>query len=116
MFCDISAGAQAASADVPTATEEDTSARQAKRSVIETILAGDTLPWRIPESVERGYEISICLTSAHAIPEFGKFPRLGMDVIVNVVWLADYWAKAEDDSQVVSALESLSLDGSWTSC
>ena len=33
-----------------------------------------------------------------------------MDVVVNAVWLAYYWAKVEEDKNAASALESLILD------
>ena len=71
---------------------------------------GGPLPWRVPESVERGFEIPIYLTNAQSVPEFGSFPRLGMDVVVNAVWLAYYWAKAEDNANAASALEKFILD------
>ena len=67
------------------------------------------LPWHIPESVERGYEIPIYLMCMHGLPELGEFPRLGMDVVVNAVWLAYYWAKKEDNGPAVSALAKLIL-------
>ena len=44
------------------------------------------------------------------MPEFGRFPRLGLDVVVNAVWLAYYWAKAEANADAESALERLILD------
>ena len=115
MFCDPSAAVQAASAEDKTATtattsEDDAHGRAAKRSVFEIIMAGSKFPWRIPEAVERGLEIPICFTGAHSIPECGSFPRLGMDVVVNAVWLAYYWAKVQGDPEAVSALESLILD------
>ena len=94
LFCDPSAAvAAAASADstqtttTDAATEENTS-RVARRSVFELIMGGETLPWRVPESVERGFEIPIYLTSANSMLELGEFPRLGLDVVVNAVWLA----------------------------
>ena len=116
LFCDPAVAAAAASADnlqatrPDTATEEDACGRGAKRSVFELILAGGPLPWRVPESVERGFEIPIYLTNAESVPECGKFPRLGMDVVVNAVWLAYSWAKAEDNANAASALEKLILD------
>ena len=44
-------------------------------------------------------------------PDLGKFKRLGMDVVVNAVWLAYFWAKQEGDPEAVTALETLILDG-----
>ena len=43
-------------------------------------------------------------------PDLGKFKRLGMDVVVNAVWLAYFWAKQEGDPEAVTALETLILD------
>ncbi len=36
--------------------------------------------------MERGFEIPICITDTSAVPELGKFIRLGMDAVVNAVW------------------------------
>ena len=66
--------------------------------------------WNIPEKVERGYEIPICLTNTDTVPDLGQFKRLGMDVIVNAFWLAWYWAKMEGNSKALSALSKLMLD------
>ena len=43
-------------------------------------------------------------------PQLGAFKRLGMDVVVNAVWLAYYWAKTKKDAEAVSALRALILD------
>ena len=108
LFCDpAGASRAAASADD---LQEDVSGRGAQRSVFELILAGEELPWRVPERVERGYEIPIYLTHAGSMPEIGQFPRLGMDAVVNAVWLGYYWAKLEGNRDAASALENLILD------
>ncbi len=39
-------------------------------------------------AVERGFEIPICITDTAVVPELGDFKRLGMDCVVNAVWLA----------------------------
>ena len=48
-------------------------------------------PWKIPDLVERGYEIPMCIIDPCVVPELGKFKRLGMDVVVGAVWLALLW-------------------------
>ena len=50
------------------------------------------------------------ITSSFEAPETGQFKRLGMDVVVNAVWLPYSWAKREGSSQAVTALEGLILD------
>ena len=60
--------------------------------------------------MERGFEIPICIADTYSVPELGKFKRLGMDVVVNAVWLAYYWAVSEKNFQAVSALRTLILD------
>ena len=57
-----------------------------------------------------GFEIPICVTNAYAVPELGKLTRLGMDVVVNAVWLAYYRANTEKNLEAVSALQSLICD------
>ena len=47
--------------------------------------------------MERGFEIPIAITDPHAVPKLGNFPRLAMDVVVDAVWLAYYWAKTEEN-------------------
>ena len=118
MFCDASEATKAVSAERQSATkaasteagEEGASRPQPRRSVFEVILDRGKLPWRIPTCVERGFEIPFCVTNAYAVPELGKFTRLGMDVVVNAVWLAYYWAKKEKNREVGAALQSLILD------
>ena len=115
LFCSTAAASQAASADAQqppagASGAEDASGQQAQRGVVDIVLQAERLPWRIPDSVERGFEIPICLTAAEAVPELGHFQRLGMDVVVNAVWLAFYWAKLESDAKTVSAIQELILD------
>ena len=45
------------------------------------------------------------------LPEFGQLPRLGMDVVVNAVWLAYYRAKTEGVAKAASALEDVQGSG-----
>ena len=98
LFCDPTSAVKAASAESQggagsSATpvgDEQAVGRASKKSVFDDILASEKLPWRIPELVERGFEIPICFTSTSATPEFGQFKRLGMDIVVNAVWLAYY--------------------------
>ena len=66
--------------------------------------------WRIPETVERGFEIPICITDTEAIPEYGRFKRLAMDVVVNATWLALYWIKTDKNTEAESALKKLILE------
>ena len=66
--------------------------------------------WQIPERVEKGFEIPILIGSSFSEPDIGKFKRLGMDVVVNAVWLAFFWAKQEGSSDAATALEQLILD------
>ena len=50
------------------------------------------------------------ITSDFAVPAIGRFKRLGMDVVVNAVWLVYYRAKTEGTHQAVAVLEKLILD------
>ena len=50
------------------------------------------------------------ILSSFSDPDIGKFKRLGMDVVVNAVWLAYFWAKQEGSWDAVTALEGLILD------
>ena len=93
LYCDASRAKlntmQPATKPAPTdAGQEGASCPQPSRSVYEDILGQENLPWRIPTCVEKGFEIPICVTNAFAVPELGKFKRLGMDVVVNATWLA----------------------------
>ena len=82
---------------------------KAERPSLETIEALPKFPWKIPAMVERGHEIPMCVSEAYSL-EVGKFPRLGMDVVANAVWLALFWAKKEGNQNAVSALKALILD------
>ena len=79
-------------------------------TVLELMAQQETIPWRIPDQVERGYEIPIMIGEAFATPAIGSFKRLGMDVVVNAVWLALFWAKKEQNATAESALRALILD------
>jgi hypothetical protein len=83
---------------------------KAGRRAAETLSQTAKKPWQIPERVEKGFEIPIMIASSFSEPEIGKFKRLGMDVVVNAVWLAYFWAKQEGASDAVTALEELILD------
>ena len=60
--------------------------------------------------VERGFEIPVMITSNFQEPDIGKLKRLGMDVVVNAVWLSYFWAKQEGSMEAATALERLILD------
>ena len=77
------------------------------RRAVENLAAMRRRPWKIPEAVEKGFEIPIMITNSFAAPDIGKFKRLRMDVVVNAVWLAYYWAKKEGTGPAVTALEKL---------
>ena len=106
MFCDTSVAAPASGAE-----DKEIDDDQPKQSLLEVVDGVNKgKPWNIPEQVERGFEIPICITETFAIPELGKFKRLSMDAVVNAVWLALFWAKKEGNALAVSALKSLILD------
>ena len=116
MFCDTSKAASAGNAHVSSTdaaadtgdTEKIVEPQESLREVMDA--PKKRKPWKIPALVERGFEIPICITDTYAIPELGKFPRLGMDVVVNAVWLALFWAKKEESNEAVSALRNLILE------
>ena len=83
---------------------------KAERRAVEKLNENGRRPWQIPQRVERGFEIPIMLTSGFVKPDLGKFKRLGMDVVVNAVWLAYFWAKQEGNTEAATALETLILD------
>ena len=60
--------------------------------------------------MERGFEIPIAILDTANPPEVGQFTRLGMDVVVNAVWLALFWAKGDKNEEAESALRKLILD------
>ena len=105
LFCDTSA---VATAVAESATGADDT--QPKKSPVEVIRSQNKKPWKIPEKVERGFEIPICLTDTTVPPQLGQFKRLHMDVVVNAVWLALFWAKTEDNREAASALKKLIID------
>ena len=83
---------------------------KAERRAVEILNEKASRPWQIPERVERGFEIPIRITTGFVKPDLGKFKRLGMDVVVNAVWLAYFWAKQEGAEEAATALETLILD------
>ena len=89
---------------------EPQSQGKAERRAVDILNEQARRPWQIPQMVERGFEIPIMITSGFVMPDLGMFKRLGMDVVVNAVWLAYFWAKQEDHAQAVTALETLILD------
>ena len=94
MFCDTSskaasAGGAAASSTAASAKGDGTDTpSQPQPYRLHTMARRQEYPWKIPSIVERGFEIPICITDTAAVPELGHFIRLGMDLIVNAVWLA----------------------------
>ena len=83
---------------------------KAERRAVDTLSQTAKRPWQIPERVEKGFEIPIMITSSFPEPDIGEFKRLGMDVVVNAVWLAYFWAKQEGSKDAATALEELILD------
>ena len=114
MFCDTSkaASAEGAEASSQASVEGDDSDKlgQPKQSLLQVMARQGARSWNIPAAVERGFEIPICITDTHAVPELGKFKRLGMDVVVCAAWLALLWAISEGSLEAVSALKHLILD------
>ena len=112
MFLDAAAAtAEAATAKTP-GTDNNYAGMtcQPQRQAMDILQASKKKPWKIPRAVERGFERAICVTNAFAVPELGKFKRLGLYVVVNAVWLAYYWAKVEENTEAATALRNLSLD------
>ena len=93
---------QAASVDGETVVKME-------RPSLDNIEALPKFPWNIPDRVERGYEIPICVTEGYNL-EVGSFPRMALDVVVNAVWLALSWAKKEGNDEAVSRLKALIVD------
>ena len=83
---------------------------KAQRRAVEIFSERARRPWDIPNRAEKGFEIPIMITDGFVKPDLGKFKRLGMDVVVNAVWLAYFWAKQEGSQEAVTALEALILD------
>ena len=86
---------EAASAEDAATELEKLPTGPAKESIAELAKRMPRRPWKIGESVERGYEIPIGITSESPMPDFGSFKRLAMDIVVNAVWLALFWARQE---------------------
>ena len=82
---------------------------KAERRATEVLGMTGKRPWKIPKTVEKGFEIPIAVLPT-ANPEIGKLKRLGMDIVVNAFWLAYFWAKQDDSKDAVTALEKLCLD------
>ena len=81
------------SADVASDADTQPLPGVVERRAVETLSEKGKRPWNIPTTVEKGFEIPIMTNKLFPEPELGKFKRLGMDVVVNAVWLAYYWAK-----------------------
>ena len=94
MFCDTSKVVSAvASLTVASAKGDETeSPSQPRANLLHAMARQGARPWKIPNAVERGFEIPACITDTAAIPELGNFKRLGMECVVNAVWLAYCWA------------------------
>ena len=105
-----SATDQASMGTAPADDSESNDKVGSQASLQERISSQAKRPWKIPAAVERGFEIPILVTERATAPDLGKFQRLGMDVVVNAVWLALFWAKKEQNHEAVSDLKKLILD------
>ena len=96
----------------PTAASAEEGARvsQPERSRQQILESGHPIPWRIPTRVEGGFEVPILVGESGVVPDIAKLKRLGVDLMVNAVWLAYHWAKQDKAHQAVRALETLILD------
>ena len=105
-------GAAETAADSQEAADDADTRPQSKprRRAVETLSETARRPWQMPGRVEKGFEIPIMITSPFVELEIGKFKRWGIDVVVNAVWLAYFWAKQEGSRQAATALEKLILD------
>ena len=83
---------------------------KAEQRAVETLSQTPKRPWQIPRRVEKGFEIPIMISGLFPEPDIGAFKRLGMDVVVNAVWLAYFWAKEERSIEAAKAIEELILD------
>ena len=83
---------------------------KAERRATEVLGMTGKRPWKIPKTVEKGFELPIVVLATATIPEIGKLKRLGMDIVVNAFWLAYFWAKQDGSKDAVTALEKLCLD------
>ena len=115
MFCHTShlaasaepKGAAASLADASAEGDETEKLGRPKPSLLQVMQGQGARPWNVPVAVERGFEIPIAITDLCSPPQTGCFKRLGMDVVVNAVWLASFWAKEEGNHEAVSALKAL---------
>ena len=108
MFCDTSAIAPVAA---PVTDEDPQEANPVcGTSSLATARGRTKNNWKIPAQVEKGFEIPIAITDATIVPELGNFKRLAMDVVVNAVWVALWWAKTEKNEHAESALKRLILE------
>ncbi len=97
MFCNTASKAVSAEASSTVASakgDETETPSQPRANLLHNVARQGARPWNIQTSVERGFEIPICITDTTTVPELGHFKRLGMDCVVNAVWFAIYaWAK-----------------------
>ena len=113
MFCDTSKHASTGEPQVTAASgvEEAGEAESfAALAALDGAARATEKIWRIPGTVEKGFEIPIAITNCTAVPALGHFKRLGMDPVVNAVWLALFWAIEEQHEAAASALKRLILD------
>ena len=90
MFVDTTAGAASAPAGGDAASSDEEAVDQPKRTALDVHAPtpGGKNNWKILDLVEKGLEIPIYVTDVQSTPAVGSFKRLGMDVVVNAVWLA----------------------------
>ena len=106
MFVDCSESLAASSASTASKAasapvDEEGSEKRAvpQTTLVERVAVGGARKRNIPETVESGYELPICITNTDVVPSLVQFKRFGMDVVVNAVWLAFFWAKDEGNDQ-----------------
>ena len=68
------------------------------------------ISWKVPQTVEGGFEIPILVAQNFDNLVIGKFQRIALDVYVNATWMAWSWAKKEGNDEAASAIENLILD------
>jgi hypothetical protein len=66
--------------------------------------------WKVPKTVERGFELPILVARNSDTIVIGEFRRIALDVYANAAWMAWSWAKQEGNDEAVSAIENLILD------
>ncbi len=82
MFCDTSlkaASAEASSTAASAKGDDTETPNQPRANPLHNVARQGARPWSIQKSVERGFEIPICITDTSAVPELGSFIRFGMD-------------------------------------